>query len=65
MTIEELKEKVLTGAIESGIYASDDKIVLVDNNGFTIKTMQANGWTRLDIYEYLDNEWVYSESYER
>lgn len=66
MTVDEIKEKVLSGEILPGLYSGgSDKIVEIYKNSFVIRTLQENGWTRLDIYEYLDNDWVYSESYEK
>lgn len=66
MTIEEMKEKFINGELEKGLYTSgQDKIVKIDDNGFSIGTIQNNGWTRSNTYEYIDNTWVESESYEK
>lgn len=65
MTIEEMKQKFIDGSLELGLFTANDKIVIVTNKGFVISTTQKNGWTRLNIYEYIDNEWVESETYEK
>lgn len=67
MTIDELKEKVVNNEIEKGLFTSEDKIVEVFDNGFSIRTYQANGWTRENIYEYdkTTNLWTESESYDK
>ena len=66
MTIEEMKQKLIDGSLETGLYTtSDNKIVNVFRNGFSIRTTQNNGWDRVNIYEYIDNEWIESETYER
>lgn len=67
MTIDELKEKVVNNEIEKGLFTSEDKIVEVFDNGFSIKTLQANGWSRTNIYEYdkSDDIWTESESYNK
>lgn len=37
--------------------------VILNPNGFHISTYQENGWIRQNIYEYIDNEWVNSETF--
>ncbi len=65
MTIDEMKQKFINNSLDYGLFSADDKIVIIDTKGFTIRTPQENGWTRLNIYEYIDNEWVESETYEK
>lgn len=66
ITIEEMKQRFIDGSLDSGLFTSgDNKVVIVSSTGFIIRTLQDNGWTRLNIYEYVDDEWIESESYER
>lgn len=66
MTIEEMKQKFIDGTLEAGLYTSDNnKIVKIGSNGFSISTLQDNGWTRINTYEYIDNQWIEGESYEK
>ena len=64
--IEDLKNNFINGNLENGIYTSGvNKIVKVGSNGFSINTLQNNGWTRINIYEYIDQQWIESETYEK
>lgn len=65
MLIDEMKRKYVSGELELGLFTADNKIIVVDSIGFMIKTFQDNGWARLNIYEYIDNKWIESETYER
>lgn len=65
MTIEELKEKTINKELEYGLFSSDDKVVYVFENGFTILTLQDNGWTRNNTYEFDKGNWIESEMYEK
>ena len=65
MTIDEMKQRFIDGSLDLGLFTAGDKIVTITNEGFTISTTQDNGWTRLNIYEYIDGEWVESENYEK
>lgn len=66
MTIDEMKQRFEANDLNPGIYsAGDNKFIIVDSNGFTINTIQDNGWVRANIYEFIDGEWVESETYEK
>lgn len=66
MTIEEMKQKFLDGEFKTGLYTSgENRTIWIDKNGFTISTKQDNGWFRVNIYEYIDNKWIESETYEK
>lgn len=66
MTIDELKQRFIDGSLEYGLFTSGEKrIVRVFSRGFAISTLQDNGWTRVNYYEYIDGEWVESETYEK
>lgn len=65
MTIDELKEKVINNELEKGLFTSNDKIVEVFDNGFSIKTLQDNGWSRTNIYEFDGELWAESETYDK
>lgn len=69
-SIEELKQDFVDGKIEKGLYTSLNEkgnlvIVEVYNDRFTVTTKQTNDWYRVEEYLYDNDEWVYSESYER
>ncbi len=66
--VETLKVLFVNEVLTVGIYSGkNDKgqliTLTVNNNGFTIRTAQDNGWYRDDIYEYIDYTWIYSETY--
>lgn len=70
ITIKELKEMFLKGELKSNIYDSkneDGETVLVlvqEGVGFDIHTHQANGWIRVDSYNYdAEDGWTQGESY--
>lgn len=66
MTIDEFKEKFINKELEVGLFTSNDnKVIRIFDNGFSISTYQDNGWTRINIYEYIDEVWCESETYER
>lgn len=73
MTIEELKQRVINGELEKGIYDSqnqDEETIIVEvlsNNHFTIKTLQQNNWIRVNeyIYDKEKNLWEYAETYDK
>lgn len=65
MTIDEMKQRFIDGSLDMGLFTAGDKIVTITSTGFTISTAQDNGWTRINIYEYIDGEWVESETYEK
>lgn len=66
MTIDEMKKKIIDGTLEKGLFTSgNNKIVNVFGNGFEIRTSQDNGWQRINTYEYVDDLWVETESYEK
>ncbi len=65
MTIDELKEKVINNELEKGLFTSDDRIVEVFDNGFSIKTLQDNGWFKTNIYEFDGGLWSESETYDK
>ena len=66
MTIDELKQRYIDGSLEYGLFTSgDNRIVRVFKGGFSISTLQDNGWTRINYFEYVDDEWVESETYEK
>lgn len=66
--IETLKTLFVNDVLKNGIYSGKNEkgqlvVLLVNNNGFTIRTAQDNGWYRDNIYEYLECTWIYSETY--
>lgn len=66
ISIDELKQRYIDGSLEYGLFTSgDNRIVRVFSGGFAISTLQDNGWTRINYYEYVDDEWVESETYEK
>lgn len=65
MSIETMKQKFTDGQLDLGLYTAGEKTVMIMNNGFKISTLQDNGWYRVNIYEYIDNEWIESETYEK
>lgn len=67
ITIEELKQRFIDGSLDKGLFSSGDKIVIVKDNGFEIRTVQENDWTRVNAYTYVpeDDMWVEEELYEK
>lgn len=71
-TIDKLKEMFKSGELKSNIYTSKNEegcdvlVIVQEGVGFDIHTNQANGWIRVDSYDYdAENDiWSQGESYE-
>lgn len=69
-TLEELKNKVLRGDYEEGMFTSknedgEEVIVTMAEDYLKITTFQHNNWIRVNAYEYNKEEgWIKSEAYE-
>lgn len=66
-TIEELKKLYEQGKMEmlySGKYGDKDCILMLVDNGFSLTYQSKPKWDCVLTFEYLDNEWYRSESYE-
>lgn len=73
MTIEELKQRVISGELEVGIYDSQNQdgesiiVEVLSDNHFTTKTLQQNDWIRINeyIYNKESDSWEYGETYDK
>ena len=67
--IDDLKAMAQNPSQKLGLYASvneqnEDIIVKIDKDYLELQTLQDNGWVRVNYYEYIDENWVQSETYE-
>lgn len=65
MTIDEMKERYINNTLEYGLFTAGEKVVRIFKGGFEISTYQENGWIRTNRYEYIDEIWVETETYEK
>lgn len=58
LTIDKLKEMYIEGKLETGLYTSKDEdgcdvlLAVQQGVGFDLHTNQANGWIRVDSFDY-------------